>query len=475
MGKQSNKLKPEIDIELNPKQWEALSSKATEILYGGAAGGGKSFALRAAAVLWCVKIPGLQVYLFRRHYGELIQNHMEGPGSFPELLAGYEAHGLVKIVKRQIKFRNGSRIFLANAERDREVYRYRGYEIHVLLLDELTTLSEVMYRFLRSRVRMSKEIKLPKEYAAKEDGGDNEWPLFPRILAGSNPGDIGHAFVKRLFITPRKPGEISELQSDGGGRCQFIPSRLKDNKHIDPKEYEAKLEGLGDPVLVRAMLDGDWSVAVGAMFGEVWRAREHICQAFPIPIDWQIWRGADDGYASPASVCWLTQDPNTKRYYVIDELHKAGMLPEEFAERVKSRDMSIPVIGWDGAVTTNKLPLSGLLDSAAFADTGQGKISRGKQLNALGCNWSPVEKWPGSRKHRAQNLHKLLANMPDGRPGIRIFAHCYNLIETLPTLPRDRRDPECVDTDGDDHCFDSLTYGLQWRDLRPSKTRIGGF
>ena len=159
------------------------------MLYGGAAGGGKSHLMRVAAIVWCAAIPGLQVYLFRRIRDDLIKNHMEGPKGFRSMLAGWSLCDFVKIVDDEIRFWNGSKIYLCHCKDEKDIYKYQGAEIHVLLVDELTHFTETMYRFLRNRVRMV-GVQLPSNYAGK----------FPRILAGANPGNIGHLWVKATFV-----------------------------------------------------------------------------------------------------------------------------------------------------------------------------------------------------------------------------------------------------------------------------------
>ncbi|HQB07959.1 MAG TPA: hypothetical protein PK712_08865, partial [Rectinema sp.] len=102
-----------MKISLHQKQAEVLFSPATEILFGGAAGPGKSYLLRAAAIIWCNDIPGLQVYLIRRTYPELMANHMEGPKSLRAMLAPWVEIGKVKIIQNDIRFmHNGSAIHL---------------------------------------------------------------------------------------------------------------------------------------------------------------------------------------------------------------------------------------------------------------------------------------------------------------------------------------------------------------------------
>ena len=128
-----------MDLTLHPKQGLAFLSRATEILYGGAAGGGKSHLLRVAALAWCADIPGLQVYLFRRTHPELAKNHLEGAGSFPALLSAWTGAGFVRINLSQnvIRFGNGSGIHLSHCQYPRDLLHYQGAEIHVLMIDEL--------------------------------------------------------------------------------------------------------------------------------------------------------------------------------------------------------------------------------------------------------------------------------------------------------------------------------------------------
>jgi hypothetical protein len=268
-------------------------------------------------------------------------------------------------------------------------------------------------------------------------------------------------------------------------RC-FIPAKMEDNPALmdaDP-EYVERLEGLGDPDLVRAMKEGDWDVVAGAMFAQTWRRPKHVIRPFPIPFDWPIWIGADDGFSAPAAVVWLTQDPNTKRYFAIRELYRAGMLPQQFAERTNAIQGGIQIAMGGGRVEPCGEPPAGLMDAAAFAETGQAEIPRGLQLRRLGIRVKPVDKWPGSRVAGCQNLHRLLAPMMvtrggkpvplDGLPGIQFFDTCPNLIRTLPTLPRDADNPEDVDTDAEDHLYDALRYGLQWKRTAVRRTPVTG-
>lgn len=458
------------NLSLQPRQSLAFDSIATEILYGGAAGAGKSHLMRVCAIAWCVMIPGLKVGLFRRLFPDLVANHLEGPGSFYALLAPWIVSGHVTITTKQIRFWNGSIINLHHCQHEKDVVKYAGAEFHVILFDELTHFTEYQYRFIRGRLRASAGLVIPPHLRGR----------FPRIVSGANPGNVGHIWVKETFVDQGEMIIKKTSREEGGMTRQFIPGKLSDNKALtdsDPN-YESRLAGLGDAVLVRALMDGDWDVAAGAMYGEVWRKHLHTCAPFAIPIDWDIWMGADDGYDSPAAVYWLTQEPEILTYYVIAELHQAKMLPGYMAERIKAISKNIPRrISPSRVEPHGEQVIKGLLDSAAFADTGTGGIPRGNQLVQLGVKFEPVEKWPESRRHRAQNLHKVLAPNPKdakGLPGLRIFDTCTQIIKTLPALQRDKLDPEKVSKEGgNDHGYDGMTYGLQREKKIFGKMRMG--
>src|SRR5260370_15548497 len=179
--------------------------------------------MRAAAIQWCAEIPGLQIYLFRRIRDDLIKSHMEGPQGFRALLGQWVSDKLCTIVEDEIRFWNGSRIYLCHCKDEKNVENYLSREIHVLLIDELTTFTENMYRFLRNRVRMV-GIDLPQKYKGR----------FPRILCGSNPKKIGHGWCKRTFLMPQPPYTVGQTpDKEGGMLSQHIPARLVDNPSME--------------------------------------------------------------------------------------------------------------------------------------------------------------------------------------------------------------------------------------------------
>src|SRR3990167_5767548 len=252
-------------LRLQEKQTIAFLSPATEILYGGAAGGGKSYLLRASGIRWCLEVPGIQVYLFRRTLPDLRDNHLRGPTSFFVMLEkGIRTKQInYRAQENEFEFPNKSVLHLCYCDSENDVEKYRGAEIHVLLMDELTHFSEYQYRFLRSRVRIA-GLKIPDKYKS----------VLPRIEAASNPGSIGHAWVKRTFISPRPAKEVWRAEPEEGGMLrQFIPARLADNPHLSAEDpqYADRLRGLGADNLVRAMLEGDWDIVAGQAFEKLRR------------------------------------------------------------------------------------------------------------------------------------------------------------------------------------------------------------
>lgn len=445
-----------LDIDLHPKQGVAFESLATEILYGGAAGGGKSFFMRAAAIIWCAMIPGLQVYLFRRTYDDLIKNHIEGSSGFRVLLAPWEAAGLVKIVETEIRFWNGAKIYLCHCEHEKHRFKYQGAEIHVLLIDELTLFTEVIYRFLRTRVRMT-SITVPAQFT----GG------FPRILCGSNPGNVGHAWVKSTFIMDGDdrvtPLAIRQMPPEEGGmKRQYIPATLDDNPTmaVDDPTYRDRLRGLGNAAMVKAFERGDWDAVVGSFLEGIWDDDGHVVDPFPIPSTWKVWRAMDWGFAKPYAIYWLALDHDGV-YYVWRELYGYGGKADvgtretatQVAQKIKKIEEHDERLGYEYR--------SNPADSAIFAEQGHSK-SIGKMFRDEGIKWVECFKGPRSRVNGAQEIVALLKG---GK--LKVFRTCKHLIRTVPALMPDENNLEDVNTKMEDHAWDALRYGVQSRRRAP--------
>jgi len=455
-----------VQLELHPKQSTVFRSKARQILFGGAAGPGKSYLLRVAAIAFAIAIPGLQIYFFRSAFPDLYRNHMEGPRGFPALLAEWISSKLVKInySEHTIAFRNGSqgfangsKIFLAQIARPRDLTKIQGAEIHLALIDELTHFTKAQYAYIRSRVRMT-GVVIPEEFRG----------LFPRIITGSNPGGLGHNWVKALFIDPAPPGEIwMAPPTEGGLSTQFIPALLEDNPTLaeeDP-DYADRLRGLDDPELVKAMLGGLWDLNLGGMFDDLWHAQTHILKPFAVPPSWFIDRSFDWGSSAPFSVCWWaesdgTEAPNKIVYprgtlFLIREWYgwngKANegckMLARDVARGIKEKEEKS---GWKVR--------PGPADPSIWNENQKGQ-SIAIDMQKEGVTWlradnARIQGWEQIRKRMTASLHFI----EDPQPGLFVFDTCRHFIRTVPTLPRDPDTLDDADTKSEDHEADSVRY-----------------
>jgi hypothetical protein len=449
----------EIDLHLHTKQADAFESPATEILWGGAAGGGKSHFSRAAAIMWCAQIPNLQVYIFRRHFDDVIKNHMEGPTGFRAMLAPWVDAGLVKITETEVRFLfNGSKIYLCHCQFDVDRWKYSGYEMHVLILEEGVQFPEVVIRFLRHRVRMplSMQEALPEKFKGR----------FPRLIITSNPvGGEGRDYLKNAFVDARPALAIEQMpEAEGGFYRQFIPAKLTDNPSLDQAAYRANLMGLGSPEMVEAMLNGDWSAMVGAYFSmwHSWVKAGGICKPFAVPPNWTRFRSFDWGSAEPFSVGWWAVangeqpslnhlPPAMRPYFSAGALLRYrewyGQPPGKYnvGLRMKNELIAAGIVersaGEKAVYTvTDSLPFQ-----ARGGETIAEVFAKGGVILQLG------DVAPGSRVNGWQQIIGRMYGLDlDGRsiPMIYCFDTCRDSIRTIPQLPHNDHKPEDLPADG---------------------------
>lgn len=444
-----------------------------EVLYGGAAGGGKSDGLLIAAAIYS-DCSDCNAVIFRRSYPELRNLIRRSLELYPSI------GGVYNRSQHEWRFPSGAAVIFRFIASEADVYAYQGDAFTFIGWDELTQFpgdhtdeetgetynSAYIYMFSRLRKKVGSRIRL-------------------MVRATCNPGGVGHHWVKARFKI-NDAGDAAVVKDERTGlHRSFVPARIHHNPHLAGGEYERTLEMMSAEKR-KALKEGRWDIFAGAQFNE-FNPRVHVVEPFPIPLHWQRWRGADDGFAAHACCVWLAQNPDTKQIAAYAELYKTGMTAAVFAERVKEIDRRQVGTVLPGATNDFTFPdenLSGILDSAAFASNGQSDVSRGDQMNRLGCGWKESIKGPGSRRLRVKRLHDLLFCAPIDRnditkgtkpPGIVFFKGCVpNLIRTIPALPKAPDDPEDVDTDAEDHPFDGLTYGLQWRSFGVRHAKISG-
>ncbi|QOF71867.1 terminase [Aminobacter sp. SR38] len=460
-----------LDLVLHPKQGVAFNTEATETFFGGAAGGGKSHLIRSAAITWCTEIAGLQVYLFRRIGGDLVKNHMEGPNGFRALLAGWVACGFVTIVEDEIRFWNGSKIYLCHCKDEKDRFKYQGAEIHVLLIDELTHFTDKIYRYLRGRVRMV-GIEVPEKYKGR----------FPRILCSGNPGGIGHQFVKSTFIDGAAAYKVYRApKTEGGMLRQYIPAKLEDNPAMndnDP-EYEDRLHGLGSESLVRAMRHGDWDIVEGAYFDNFRRER-HVIRPITIPDHWIRFRAGDWGSAKPFAFGWFavaSEDTIGGPGLVIPR-GALVMYREWYGVKTDAQGKFIPDTGQKlhaeavGAGVRLRdygdAIAYGVLDPAAFSQDGGPSIAErmAKGENGEGVTFTRADnkRTPGRGAMGGwDQLRSRLTGDEDGHALLFFFSTCVHTIRTLPSLQHDQTNLEDLDTSQEDHAADMVRYACMSR------------
>jgi len=270
-------------------------------------------------------------------------------------------------------------------------------------------------------------------------------------MCATNPGNVGHGWVKSYFIDIAAPETIYTDPRSEKTR-QFIPAKVTD--HIDKdfqKEYLGVLNSMSDPNLRRALIDGDWDIFAGQAFEE-WRRDTdagkpwHVVVPFEIPRHWVRWFAYDWGYNSFAAGVWLTKDPSTDRIYLYREFYEHALAASKQAERIamysSNENMSM------------RLADPSLWKTVGSAETGE-TIAMIFQNNNL--IFQPAN---NDRKAGKNAIHEALAPMPDGLPGLQVFSSCINFIRSFPNLPVDINKPEDIDTRAEDHLYDALRYGL---------------
>lgn len=460
-----------IDLRFHKRQSDAYLSTATELLYGGAAGGGKSYLMRASSVLWGAAIPGLQMFLFRRLSDDLIKNHVTGSGGYLEMLAPWLRSGAVRYngSANFFEFWNKARVWLCHCQYEKDVYKYQGAEIHILYIDELTHFTEFQYNFLRGRVRLG-GLKVPAKYRG----------LFPRIINGSNPGGAGHTFVRRMFIAKQPPFAIRQMSDEEGGlRRQFIPARLEDNPTLtknDP-DYAKRLSGLGSKALVKAMREGDWDIVAGGALDDLWDSRVHVIPLFSIPRGWRIDRSLDWGSSKPFSVGFWAEADGTEatfkngtkwcppkgtlvRFAEIYGSLEVGtnkgidLGARDLARRIKRKEATLRAAG---IIQTDVR--AGPADNSIEVSGNRDSKSVGTLMREEGVHWTPSDKSPGSRLNGLVLVRERLRAAHRGEePAIYFTANCAAALGTLPVLPRDPKNMDDVDSAAEDHCYDETRY-----------------
>ena len=416
-----------------PKQQEFHAATEFDVLYGGAAGGGKTKALLMDALRDCDMYPGLRVGAFRRSYPELKES----------LIAELAQVGFAKALgaswngtEYELRFANGSLIMFRYAKSIQEATRRQGGQYQKLLFDERTLTPPEVVSFLESRLR----------------SGRRDIPVLG-IRSGTNPGGSGHGAVKTRYIKPTNYGE--KVVIDVRGRTvRFIPSKLSDNPHVNP-EYAQDLQAL-DGKLRSAFLDGDWDVFAGQMFPELKRDR-HVIEPVTLPASWKRYNGLDWGYSAPWAVLWAAVDEDG-RVWLYREIYRRGVGEADQAKQILEAEAPgehVAVRFADDAMWATRGDAKAIAE--VYADNGVHLTQAGKGAGSRVTGWQRVRSYlkegPACPHHRAQGW--------DTCPNLHIFSTVPELFRELSDLPHATKgDPEDADTTADDHASDGLRYLL---------------
>lgn len=456
----------------NPAQARAHGFEVDELLYGGAAGGGKTDYLIAEVLAVLLEFPGTNAAIFRRTVPQLLElggiayrllDRIPQPA-----VASYNANQHVWT------FRNGSKLKLAHCQRDADVTKYQGAEWGIVAFDQLEQFTEFQYTYLLHRLRQSGEVARAMTAAGYR----------PKAISSANPGGVGHGWVKRRFIDPVPTGgrpfrpAPTDNEPTPGVRV-FIPATLDDNEHnVDPG-YRRQLEALPEDAR-RAMLLGDWNVYAGQRFREFSTAIHVIDpEQLPIPIGRGIPRalGIDYGLDAPFAALWgakLADD----LIVIYRELYSAGLTPTEQAKAILAaeapgeRRAGRPIPAALDPACWTRSP-----DDAAPPPKAQaGKIAAPPPRSSIAGKYVaagvPVTKANNDRLAGVADVAARLKVRADGFPRILIYSTCTNLIRTLPELPRSTKRPEDVDTTAEDHAYDALRYLLAKLGRRGGGTHV---
>ena len=418
-------------------QTSFLASSEREVFYGGARGGGKSYAMLVDPLRYCHKAQH-RALLIRRSMPELRDMITHSQRLYSRAFKGARW----REQEKEWRFPSGARIEFGYAENMTDVLRYQGQSYTWIGVDELPQYpTPDVYNFLRSSLRSV----------------DPEIPVFMR--ATGNPGNIGSQWVKEMFVDPSEPNKAFNVAIDTPTGVKkisrrFIPAKLQDNPYLmQTDDYYIMLASLPE-VQRKQFLEGDWSAFENSSFPE-FNKTTHVVDPFDIPRGWSRFRAADWGYSSNACCLWFAIDWDNN-LWIYRELYTKKITADEFARKVLEAEQG-------------EFMRYGVLDSSTWARRGDVGPSIAETMIQEGCKWRPSDRSPKSRINGKLEIHKRLkVHEKDNEPTLKIFSNCVNLIRTLPLLPLDKNNPEDVDTDAEDHAYDALRYGCMSRPMHPS-------
>lgn len=475
----------------------AVSCPCNHILYEGTRGPGKT----DAQLMFFRRYVGLgygqfwRGVIFDREYKNLDDLISKSKRWFSQFNDGATFLSSGKDLKW--KWPTGEELWFRVMKTEQDYWNYHGHEFPYIGWNELTKHpNSNLYDMAMSLNRTS---FLPDEHSPidNETGVMGILPEIPLVIfSTTNPYGVGHNWVKLRFIDPCPPGQLVKITKEVfNPRTQTrqmvtktqvrIFGSYKENRFLSP-EYVLELESIKDPNKRRAWLWGDWDITSGGMFDDVWSSQFNIVEPFTIPHEWRIFRSFDWGSSKPFSVGWWAESdgsdvmmPNGQwRSTVKGDLFRIGewygwngspntglkMLATQVAKGIVERELKS---GYYGRIKPGPADnsINDVENGSCIAqDMARPVIINGKQYP--GVHWDRSIKSPGSRKNGWEKMRIAIYNgqPPEGggpreNPGLFVFQNCLDgFIRTVPTIPRDEKDMDDVDTNAEDHCADESRY-----------------
>lgn len=427
----------EIKINPYPKQIDFFKSKSRYTAYGGARGGGKSWAARTKAMLLATRYSGIQILLLRRSLKELRENHVLPLQKILKGIANYSE------MNKEFTFKNGARIVLGYCSTEADVLQYQGQAYDVIFLEEATQFTEVQFKTFTESNRSS---------------GLMTEKFSPRMYFTCNPGGIGHNWMKRLFIDRIYSGTEKEAN------YTFIKSTVYENKYLmeNNPEYVENLENLPE-ARKKAMLYGDWDAFEGQYFEEFNRDI-HVVEPFEIPDYWDKYVTIDYGLDMLACY-WIAAD-EIGNCYVYREFCESNLIISEAAKRIVSLTKEKIKIYYAPPDLWNRRQDTGKSAAEVF---GENDLFLVKSNNDRVQGWYNVKEWL-----QVYDLKDSQTGKDKKNSRLKFWKNCVILIKNLPLLQHDERKPNDVSNDPHDitHSPDALRYFCTMRNPPSSKSDV---